>query len=137
MEPAPGYDPRLPHDAAHFIVENELGIVGGIFGQLAAGGTANTFFSETAAKPRRARRRGADLAKANKSDALLSEHAVYAAQTRWNNDPIIPDTKIPPGDIARVCEKFEEFARGWSRLPVGGSITLKWKHPKARSGRRR
>ena len=40
MDPAPGYDDRLPHDAAHFIVENELGIVRGIFGQLAVGGTA-------------------------------------------------------------------------------------------------
>jgi hypothetical protein len=31
MDPAPGYDDRLPHDAAHFIVENELGIAGGLF----------------------------------------------------------------------------------------------------------
>lgn len=32
MEPAPGYDPEPPHDMAHFIVENELGIQGGVFG---------------------------------------------------------------------------------------------------------
>ena len=43
MEPAPGYHERLPHDMAHFVVENELGLAGGIFGQLAAGGTAGTF----------------------------------------------------------------------------------------------
>ena len=32
MDPAPGYHDRLPHDVAHFIVESELGIAGGIFG---------------------------------------------------------------------------------------------------------
>jgi hypothetical protein len=53
MDPAPGYDNKLPHDAAHFIVENELGILGGVFGQLAAGGTANTFRSEDLKKPRK------------------------------------------------------------------------------------
>jgi len=27
LDPAPGYDQKLPHDAAHFIVENELRIL--------------------------------------------------------------------------------------------------------------
>ena len=42
MNPAPGYDTRMPHDLIHFVVERELGIRHGIFGQLAAGGTAGT-----------------------------------------------------------------------------------------------
>ena len=46
MDPAPGYHDRLPHDAAHFIVEDELNIAGGVFGQLAAGGTGNTFHTD-------------------------------------------------------------------------------------------
>jgi len=128
MHPAPGYDPRLPHDVAHFIVENELGIEGGVFGQLALGGTANTFFSQDARSQRKARKRGAKIAKENKKDALFSEHAIYAAQSRWEKHDIIPDTKIPPADIARIIEKFEEFASKWSRLPVGGSVSLEWKH---------
>src|SRR5688572_2210041 len=128
MQPAPGYDPRLPHDAAHFIVENELGILGGVFGQLAAGGTANTFFSQDARSQRKARKRGAEIAKANKKDALFSEHAVYAAQSRWEKQDIIPDTKIPKEDIDRIIDKFEEFSNSWSKLPVGGSITVEWKH---------
>ena len=76
MDPAPGFDPRLPHDAAHFIAENELGIKGGVFGQLAAGGTANTFVSNNAKRPRKMKKRGAAIARANKDDALFSEHAV-------------------------------------------------------------
>ena len=129
MEPAPGYDARLPHDAAHFIVENELGIMGGIFGQVAAGGNAGgTFRSETLRKPKKAKKRGEAMLKANRADALFSEHAVYAAQSRWNRDPIIPDTKISEADLKRICEQFDEFATTWSSLQVGDSITLAWRH---------
>jgi len=90
LDPAPGYDDRLPHDAAHFIVENELGIRGGIFGQLASGGTAGSFRSDVSKKPKKRQRRGAAISKANRDDALFSEHAVYAAQSRWNRANIIP-----------------------------------------------
>ena len=128
MDPAPGYDNKLPHDAAHFIVENELGILGGVFGQLAAGGTANTFRSEDLKKPRKTKKRGQAMAKANREDALFSEHAVYAAQSRWEKHDIIPDTKIPPADITRIIEKFEEFAAKWSKVRVRESVTLQWKH---------
>lgn len=43
MDPAPGFDVYFPHDMQHLIVEEQLGITGGIFGRLAAGGTASTF----------------------------------------------------------------------------------------------
>lgn len=137
MDPAPGYDARLPHDVAHFIVENELGINGGIFGQLAAGGTANTFRSDTSKKPRKTKKRGQAMAKANRDDALFSEHAVYAAQSRWEKQDIIPDTKIQPADIERIIAEFEAFAAEWSELPVGGSVTLVWKGRRARAPQRR
>jgi len=136
MDPAPGYHPRLPHDAAHFIVENELGIQGGIFGQLAGGGTANTFSSSEGRKQRKVRKRGKELAKANKKDALFSEQAIYAAQSRWEKHDIIPDTKIPTKDIQRIIEKYEEFAEKWSKLPVGSSITMEWKHKPATTRKR-
>lgn len=136
MEPAPGYDDRLPHDAAHFIVENELGITGAVFGQLAAGGTAGTFRSPDLKNPRKTKKRGLSLAKASRQDALFSEHAVYAAQSRWEKHDIIPATDIPPDTIERICSRFEAFAADWSKLPVGGSITLEWK-PAPRSSRYR
>ena len=140
MHPAPGYHDRLPHDAAHFIVENELGIMGGVFGQLASGGTAGTFISSDPDSPQRARRRaarrGSRIAKENKKEALFSEHAIYAAQSRWEKHDIIPDTKIPQVDIDRIISKFEEFAELWSKTPVGGSITLEWNPRKARKHER-
>ena len=126
MDPAPGFHSCLPHDAAHFIVESELGIKGGVFGQLASGGTANTFRTSDKAKARSSRKRGSTLAKINKVDSLFSEHAIYAAQSRWEGHDIIPETKIPPADLDRLIAKFEEFAAEWSRLPVGGSVTREW-----------
>lgn len=131
MEPAPGYDERLPHDAAHFIVENELAIVGALFGQLASGGDAGTFRTASGKSSGRASRRSARLASDNRADAAYSEHAVYAAQSRWEQQPIIPETKIPAADIERIITKFEEFAARWSRLRIGGSITLEWNHGSA------
>ena len=134
--PAPGYDDRLPHDVAHFIVENELGILGGVFGQLAAGGTANTFFSSDSKSPKKERERGARIARENKKDALFSEHAIWAAQSRWEKHDIIPDTKIPQADIDRIISKFEEFAERWSKTPIGASITLEWNPQKPRKRNR-
>ena len=135
MEPAPGYDDRLPHDAAHFIVENELGIRGAVFGQLAAGGTAGTFRSTELRKPKKTKRRSASLSRLNREDALFSEHAVYAAQSRWNGEPIQPTTKISPADIERICRKFDEFSALWSKLEIGGSITLEWNPTKQQPAR--
>ena len=136
LEPAPGYHDRLPHDAAHFIVEDELDIQGGIFGQMAAGGIIPPDGLDTRQR-RKAKKRKIDVAKANASDALFSEHAVYAAQSRWENHEIIPETRIPPDDIERVCARFEKFAAEWSHLPVGGSITFFWKHMPSSKSRSR
>jgi hypothetical protein len=132
MDPAPGYHDRLPHDAAHFIVENELGIQGGVFGQMAMGGIIRPE-ERNARIQRKAKRKREAIFKANKNDALFSEHAIWAAQSRWEKQEIIPATNIPRSDLDRVIAKFEEFASEWSKLPVGGSITLEWT---ARTGKR-
>src|SRR5919199_6749887 len=44
MPGAPGYDEFLPHDLLHFVAEAEWGLDGAVFGRLAAGGDAGTFF---------------------------------------------------------------------------------------------
>jgi hypothetical protein len=130
MDPAPGYHERLPHDAAHFIVESELGITGGIFGQMSKGGILRPAEGDARVQ-RKAKKKREAVFKANSDDALFSEHAVYAAQSRWEKHDIIPDTKIPQTDLDRLIAKFEEFAAEWSQLAVGSSITLEWK-PKRR-----
>jgi hypothetical protein len=45
MNPAPGFDPLMPHDLMHFIVEQELDLKNAIFGQVASNRNAGNFIS--------------------------------------------------------------------------------------------
>lgn len=91
MDPAPGFDPLMPHDLQHFIVEKCLGIEGGIFGRLAAGGTAKTFHAITdggnARDLSRLRRKQAardkKLLPAQEADYMRSERATYVCWHDW------------------------------------------------------
>ena len=139
MEPAPGYDARLPHDMAHFVVENELGITGGVFGQLAGGGHARTFQPTDERTSRKLAKRGRRLAATNRRDAMLSEKTVFLACQTWNND--LSGVTTPEGvsaeDIKRVCREFDAVSALWSELAVGESMTLVWRGRSARAQRRR
>lgn len=128
MEPAPGYDARLPHDMAHFIVENELGIKRGVFGQVAAGGYVGTFTPIDDNKRRKFLRRGRQIAKANQKDALLSEQLVGIAYALWQNkDSQMPSLAgITREDILRVCREFDAASAVWSKLGIGESMRLVW-----------
>ena len=127
MDPAPGYDARLPHDMAHFIVENELGIKGGVFGQIAAGGAFIIPTDNT--RRRKLARRRERIAKANHKDALLSERLVYLTCSLWQKN--IADVPSIAGfgaaDIDRVCREFDAASALWSKLDIGESMTLVWR----------
>jgi hypothetical protein len=91
MSPAPGYDPVMPHDLQHFIVERALGIDGAIYGQLAAGGTAGTFHVVAMSSGRRAasrqrrkqNRRSSRLMAGHQEDCARSERATYVCWHDW------------------------------------------------------
>lgn len=135
MKRGAGYHPLLPHDVAHFIVENQLGLTGGVFGQIAAGGTGATFIATDANKLKKVKKRGRKLAKENKAEAMFAEEAICAAQAHWQNRPYTAATNIAVADLNRIAEQFEDFARQWTRLSIGESITLEWK-PKRRKHER-
>jgi hypothetical protein len=139
MEPAAGYDSRLPHDMAHFVVENELGIAGGVFGQLAAGGHAHTFHPTGDRQKRKLARRGDRISSVNRRDALLSEKLVHLACLTWNKDASKrePVESVSAYDMQRVCNEFDTVSSVWSKLAVGESMTLTWKGGAARSVQRR
>lgn len=92
MNPAPGYDPLMPHDLLHYVVERELGLRFGIFGQLARGGSAGTFHlvpetnggvRETARRRRHLEKRGTRLLKEGQRDSSMSERAAYICFQEW------------------------------------------------------
>lgn len=92
MNPAPGFDPLMPHDLLHFLVEQELGLRKGIFGQVADGGTAGTFQnqppetanSRAASRLRRkTAKRGKSLLKTGLDDCAQSERATFICLYDW------------------------------------------------------
>jgi hypothetical protein len=91
MDPAPGFDPDVPHDLLHFVVEEQLGLTDGIFGRIAAGGTARTFHPIGTDGDKRERRRAARnlarrddrLASQRVNDFGQSEHATIVCFHDW------------------------------------------------------
>ena len=93
MNPAPGYDELFPHDMLHLVVEAQLGLTRGIFGQLAAGGHAGTFRSyigpsknarDAARRQRRLDVRGKKLLRrAGPKESEQSERAAYLCWCEW------------------------------------------------------
>lgn len=144
MNPAPGYDARLPHDLLHFVVERELGIRMGIFGQLAAGGTAGTFHPAATGTPagrdgarqRRAlARRGEMLMQQGRADSAESERAAAECMRVWQSSTAgheprpSQDATYSAAQLARVCTALDEASAAWTKLRVGEALTLHWPHP--------
>src|SRR5262249_22205529 len=102
MNPAPGYDPIMPHDLLHLVVEREIGLRRGIFGQIAAGGNAGTFHiipsstenrREAARFRRRASKRGEKLLRDGRDESALSERAAYVCFYAWLSRSHDPDRR--------------------------------------------
>lgn len=141
MNPAPGYDPLMPHDLIHFVVERELRIRHGIFGQLADGGTAGTFRpvaglgvpSRTAARQRRAlARRGATLLRKGRVDSTVSEQAADLCHRAWlarrAGTTFAMNEGMPYStmQVTRVCDVLDELSVAWMTLGIGQALTLNW-----------
>lgn len=151
MDPAPGYDELLPHDLMHFVVEDELGLQLGIFGQLSNGGSAGTFrlaepvgTTRERARARRAyKRRGERQSREGAKDAALSEASAAVCHRLW---PAAASSSSRSAAVARlarelaaihgrpvavttaaeILRRLDELSTRWRGLPVGDRITLTW-----------
>jgi hypothetical protein len=113
MCPAPGWDPFMPHDLQHFIVERALGIEGGIFGQLAAGGNARSFHAAPDHRPeareasranRKLARKGRHLMSSYRTDSMRSERATFICWHDWlshSDDPRLRAQALVKKETAR------------------------------------
>ena len=118
MDPAPGFDPRLPHDLVHYAVEREHGIVLGVFGQLAAGGNLRTFRRLDATPDKRLRRRGERLAREHIAELARSERLAAEALEAW--------VRGPRAGLEAVCAELDELSARWSTLAIGGTLSVDW-----------
>lgn len=156
MDPAPGFDPDLPHDMVHFVVEAALGLTNGVFGQIAAGGDAGSFHVEaggalSAKERQRAARKqvakGVKLIKGQGREGELSELAAFLFDMGWRSSkrPDSAAQRVALGEAVRtraslsaderaridaarpqVFETFERLSKAWRALPVGEALILEW-----------
>lgn len=144
MNPAPGYDPFMPHDLMHLVVEAQLGLSRGVFGQLAAGGDAGTFHPtfenrETSRQIARVRRRvkarGRKLLQEGRDEAAQSERATFICWNEWiarskssakSVRNVNPARKLDEQKLNEICEHLDELSSRWSSLEVGESMAVRW-----------
>jgi hypothetical protein len=148
MNPAPGFDPSIPHDLVHYTVEAELQLQAGVFGRAASGGGTftprggeGTADARQRARARRKQaRREQSMAREPSNDAQLraSERLAYFSDIAWRRKqgqkpgdayahrPI----EEPAGDdaarVERIVRRLEALAPRWRALPVGGELTFVW-----------
>lgn len=120
MPTAPGYDPFIPHDMMHLVVEARLGLSRAIFGQLAAGGDAGTFnvplnsdeSSRTTARTRkRVAKRGKRLLKEGRDECAQSERATFICWTEWRARSSSCDQKNQARAMAEQAKQVRDTAR--------------------------
>lgn len=148
IHPAPGYDRQIPHDMMHMVVEAQLRLTRGIFGQLAAGGNAGTFQpsvqrDQSSREARRARKRvtkrGKKLLKTGHDDCILSERASYICWLEWRartssrpEDKQARDTApitelgLQQSKVDEIFKHVDELSSHWSGLDVGQSVGVSW-----------
>lgn len=156
MDPAPGFDPDLPHDMVHFVVEAVLGLKSGVFGQIAAGGNAGSFHiggpaGADARDHRRAARKqgvkGRKLVQEQGREGELSELAAFLFDVDWRSQtrPDGAAQRAALGDAERMRQSlgpderkrfdaaradvfaaFAELSGHWRNLAVGKALVLEW-----------
>lgn len=121
-----GFDEHMPHDLLHFVAEAELGLDGGVFGDLASGGNARVFIpvdTTLVAKMWRQQRKQ----KTRLPDGRRSEELAAALERAWRT------RQSDDRRIERLVPHLDALAGRWHALPVGGSLRLEW--PRAERGR--
>ncbi len=131
---------RVPHDLAHAVVERELGIAGGIFGTLAAGGLfANARVIAGRPRPDAARRSDRVL-RANGPEIGVSElvsgvlqdvvehgrtgDAAARVRQAWSVVPDLPP--YPDGRVRAAAAVLDDLGRQWQTVAPGGTLEFFW-----------
>jgi hypothetical protein len=146
MHPAPGFDEFLPHDLLHFVAEGEWGLDGAVFGQLAAGGDAGTFWPVDQellkGMMRRRKLRKPWKPRGRRSELLadILERAWYARRGRAklpeNWDERLAAARVGAGRLPEVVASLDDLAERWHSLAVGESLSMEWPRPERRPHRR-
>jgi hypothetical protein len=128
----PGNDDLVPHDLAHYLVEEHYGIRLGVFGQLATGATG-VFHAAPQDRSLRLARRDARIAALGRQDMARSEGLVQVTMAAWERDvgrtwhQGLPVTvEVDDASLAAGVRRLHDVSARWSALPFGAGLTLEW-----------
>ena len=132
---------ELPHDLAHFVVEDALGLEAGLWGVLAAGGMFGHAKVIAGRRPPHAARRaqavvdaaGDRLSQAEMLTRFVCDLALdgadrdvrrlkAAAGERWWRE-------TSAEQLERACRELRETSERWSDLRPGEALTVVWRLP--------
>jgi hypothetical protein len=136
----------IPHDLAHFVVEQGLGIQQGFWGSVAAGALFGSLTYLSGRRRPQAERRSREVLKANKkvltetevlvglfNDAFADGLGVGSPELRnrltrytWT-PPGHQPRKITDAQIEAVCAGWEKVLRAWNELKVGDTLDIEWR----------
>ena len=136
-----------PHDVAHFVVEQGLGLQHGFWGSVAEGAKFKNMRVLSGRQRPHADTRSKDLIKAN--EPYLNEAEVFVGvfqrdlldQTKAYRKFVgrrrkKDGTEIDSDILERVWSALVDIRKQWESLPNGESITLEW-HERGRRSKRR
>jgi hypothetical protein len=134
----------LPHDLAHFIVEQELGLKQGFWGSVAAGALFPGMTVVSGRQPPHAADRSRSIIRAmgqlgTEAEVLvgvLVKIAHAGMEENWEAArsilvrewrPNRPSRDLPTAEeVRRVSARLREAQADWQSLPIGESLTVTW-----------
>jgi hypothetical protein len=129
----------LPYDLARFVVEREFGMRLAVFGQLAAGGDAGTFWCAPSDRTALLAARAHRLRVTGRADLSRSQRLTAACLASWEvqtgrrspADPwplrVLHDSAAAsPAQLGRVVGVLEAAEDAWQRLADGASLRADW-----------
>lgn len=148
LRASPRHREQLPAAIAHLVVEREFGLRLGMFGQLAAGGDAGSFWSAPADRDTRLANRAHRLQITGRGDLGRSVALVALCTATWELEsgrratplegpwPLFDAAAVPGRAVATAVRLFGEIAAQWSVLGVREQVAFDWPAALTLTGRR-
>lgn len=143
-----GHMAAIPHDLAHFAIEQALQIEQGFWGSVADGAVFGSLTHVSGRRKPHATERSRQVLKANKDILTETEILVglfnqaleegLGAESPELRERLRRYIWTPPGhqprqftdaEVAAVCAGWREMLELWRHLAVGGSVELHWPEP--------
>lgn len=149
-----GHMSAIPHDLAHFAIEQGLRIQGGFWGSVAQGAVFGSLTHVNGRRRPKAAERSAQILKANKGELTETEILVglFNQALEEGLGPESPELRerlrryfwTAPGrqarqftdeEITAACNGWRRLLESWRALPIGGTVELVWPEPDHARGR--